>query len=72
MTEAGLRRRIAAVRTGRLTRRRDLIGKPSGLGLTAPFAARLPAQAGMAHVPAPFTYMPTQRGGGGALRPQRA
>ena len=67
MTEAGLRRLIEAVRTGRVTRR-DFIGTLAGLGLTAPLAVRLLTASGVAHAQASFDYKPSRRGGGGALR----
>src|SRR5438132_2715825 len=62
-----LRDAIAAVKTGR-TSRRAFVHKIVGLGLTAPFATQLLARAGMAQAPADAEYKPTKAGGGGPLK----
>jgi peptide/nickel transport system substrate-binding protein len=67
MDEEGLRRLIAAVKTGRVSRR-AFVRKMAGLGLTAPFATQLLAHAGLAQTSTPSEYKPTKAGGGGALR----
>ena len=67
MNEQDLRQLIAAVRAGRVSRRRFIL-KMVGLGLTAPFASRLLSHAGLAQPATPIEYKPTKAGGGGALR----
>jgi peptide/nickel transport system substrate-binding protein len=63
--ERELRRWIASVRSGALARR-DFIARLAGLGIAAPFASLLLADAGIAQPP--VTYKPTRRGGGGTVR----
>ena len=58
---------IAAVKTGRMSRR-AFVHKIVGLGLTAPFATQLLAHAGLAQVPTNAEYKPTKAGGGGPLK----
>ena len=67
MNEQRLRDLIAAVRSGRVSRR-AFVHRMVGLGLTAPFATRLLAHAGLAQTPAQAEYKPTKAGGGGALK----
>jgi peptide/nickel transport system substrate-binding protein len=67
MNERELRELIAAVKAGRVSRR-DFVGKMLGLGLSAPFASLLLANAGVAQAPAQTDYKPTKAGGGGALK----
>jgi peptide/nickel transport system substrate-binding protein len=67
MDEAALHRHIEAVRRGELPRR-DFIAQLAGLGISAPMAAMLLAQSGVAQAQAAPTYKPTKRGGGGALK----
>jgi peptide/nickel transport system substrate-binding protein len=67
MDEEGLRRLIAAVKTGRVSRR-AFVRRMVGLGLTAPFATQLLAHAGLAQTSVPSEYRPTKAGGGGALK----
>jgi hypothetical protein len=67
MNEQALRSLIAAVGNGRLSRR-AFARKMVGLGLTAPFAARLLAHAGLAQTAAQSEYKPTKAGGGGQLK----
>jgi peptide/nickel transport system substrate-binding protein len=58
---------IAAVKTGRMSRR-AFVRKIVGLGLTAPFATQLLARAGLAQAPTTAEYKPTKAGGGGPLK----
>jgi peptide/nickel transport system substrate-binding protein len=67
MDEQGLRRLLAAVKTGRISRR-SFVRKMASLGLAAPLATQLLAHAGVAQTSAPFEYKPTKAGGGGALK----
>jgi peptide/nickel transport system substrate-binding protein len=67
MNEQDLRDLIAAVRAGRVSRR-TFVHRMVGLGLTAPFATRLLAHAGLAQTPTQAEYKPTKAGGGGALK----
>jgi len=67
MTERELRRLIASVKAGRLSRR-ALVLKMVGLGLTAPLASQLLAHAGLAQTAPHTDYKPTKAGGGGALK----
>jgi peptide/nickel transport system substrate-binding protein len=64
--EPQLRDWIEAVRGGQLPRR-DFIARLALLGVAAPMACLLLADAGVAQTPAP-AYKPTRRGGGGPLR----
>jgi peptide/nickel transport system substrate-binding protein len=67
MTEQGLRRLVAAVKAGGLSRR-AFVRKMVCLGLTAPLATQILAHAGLAQTAPQSTYKPTKAGGGGALR----
>src|SRR5205823_3158707 len=67
MNEQDLRDLIAAVKAGRVSRR-TFVHRMVGLGLTAPFAARLLAHAGLAQTPTQSEYKPTKAGGGGPLK----
>jgi peptide/nickel transport system substrate-binding protein len=67
MDEQDLRELIAAAKARRVSRR-ALVHSMVGLGLTAPFASRLLAHAGLAQTPTQPEYKPTKAGGGGALR----
>ncbi|HEX4186024.1 MAG TPA: peptide ABC transporter substrate-binding protein, partial [Stellaceae bacterium] len=67
MNERELRKLIAAVGAGRLSRR-AFVCRMVGLGLAAPFASRLLVHAGMAQTSSQFDYKPTKAGGGGALK----
>jgi peptide/nickel transport system substrate-binding protein len=67
MNERELRKLIAAVGAGRLSRR-AFVYRMVGLGLTAPFASRLLVHAGMAQTVTRVDYKPTKAGGGGALK----
>src|SRR6202045_1110687 len=67
MYEHELQNAIAAVKTGRMSRR-AFVHKIVGLGLTAPFATQLLAHAGLAQAPTAAEYKPTKAGGGGALK----
>ena len=67
MREAELRKLIAAVKAGRISRR-AFVRKMVGFGLTAPFAAQLLTDAGVAQTPIRSDYKPRKAGGGGALK----
>ncbi|MGB9644815.1 MAG: peptide ABC transporter substrate-binding protein, partial [Stellaceae bacterium] len=67
MNEQDLRDLIVAVKAGRVSRR-TFVHRMIGLGLTAPFATRLLAHAGLAQTPTQAGYKPTKAGGGGALK----
>src|SRR5215471_6176254 len=67
MTERELRKLIAAVMAGAVSRR-AFVGKMVGLGLTAPFATQLLAHAGLAQTAPQSDYKSTKAGGGGALK----
>jgi peptide/nickel transport system substrate-binding protein len=67
MNEQDLRDLIAAVKSGRVSRR-AFVRRMIGLGLTAPFASRLLAHAGLAQTATPGEYKPAEAGGGGALK----
>jgi len=69
MYEHELQNAIAAVKTGRMSRR-AFVHKVVGLGLTAPFATQLLAGVGLAQAPtkAEAEYKPTKAGGGGPLK----
>jgi len=67
MTERELRRLIALVKAGRMSRRAFLC-KMVSLGLTAPFASRMLAHAGLAQTTPQSDYKPAKAGGGGALK----
>ena len=67
MDELELRKLIAAVKHGRLPRRR-FVQMVAAFGVTAPMATQLLTWSGMAHAQPKSTYKPTKRGGGGALK----
>src|SRR5262249_8884539 len=67
MTERELRKLIAAIRAGDLSRR-AFVRRMVGVGLSAPFASVLLSHAGGAQQAAKFDYKPTKAGGGGALK----
>jgi peptide/nickel transport system substrate-binding protein len=69
MDDHDIRELIGEVRRGRLSRR-HFVQTMVGLGLTAPFAARLLAHAGVAQAQtrAVAGFTPTRRGGGGQLK----
>jgi len=67
MTERELRELVAAVKAGRISRR-AFVHAMVGLGLTAPLAGQLLAQAGIAQAATPAEYKPTKAGGGGVLK----
>ena len=67
MNEKKLRRIIAAVSDGRVSRR-TFMQKMIALGLSAPIAAQMLMQSGVAMAETAFKYAPTKRGGGGALK----
>ena len=67
MDEQQLRRLLAKVKAGKLSRR-SFVARMLGLGLTAPLASRMLDFAGVARAQARFEYKPTKRGGGGALK----
>src|SRR5690349_3546042 len=67
MTEQELRRLVAAVKDGRLSRR-AFVQRMIGLGLTAPLAGQMLAYSGVAYAAEFGDYKPTKRGGGGTLR----
>src|SRR6516164_6110583 len=65
--ERQLRSFIARVKAGKMSRR-AFVRKMVGLGLTAPLASQMLANAGIAAAQTKFEYKPTKRGGGGALK----
>ena len=67
MNERELRGLITDVKVGKLSRR-AFIQRMVALGLTAPLAGQMLAYSGVAHAQTAFTYKPTKRGGGGALK----
>jgi peptide/nickel transport system substrate-binding protein len=67
MNERELRGLVAAVKTGRLSRR-AFVQRMIALGLTAPFATQLLAHAGVPRAMAAADYTPTKAGGGGNLK----
>src|SRR6185437_539493 len=67
MNERHLRRLIADVKGGRLSRR-AFMRRMIALGLTAPLAGQMLDHAGVARAAPASHYKPTRRGGGGALR----
>src|SRR5436309_2239726 len=67
MNEHDLRKQIAEVKAGRLTRRKfvqDMIA----VGLTAPLAGMMLSQWGVVMAADAIPYKPTRAGGGGALK----
>lgn len=69
MTEDDLRRLLARVKDGRLSRR-GFVRRMAAVGITAPMATQLLAITGAAPAAAQSIpeYKPTRRGGGGALK----
>jgi peptide/nickel transport system substrate-binding protein len=67
MTERYLRKLVAAVKAGRMSRR-AFVRRMVGLGFTAPFAGQLLTHAGIAQPATPGEYKPTKAGGGGTLK----
>jgi peptide/nickel transport system substrate-binding protein len=67
MDEQELRRLIARVRDGRLSRR-TFVRNMIAVGLTAPLANQMLDYSGVARAETKFQYKPARRGGGGALR----
>ncbi|MBR0671483.1 peptide ABC transporter substrate-binding protein [Neoroseomonas soli] len=69
MTEDDLRRLLARVKDGRLSRR-GFVKRMAAVGFTAPMATQLLAVTGAAPAAAQSVpaYRPTRRGGGGALK----
>ena len=67
MTERQLRKLLASVKGGRVSRR-AFVSRMVGLGLTAPFAGQLLAHAGLAQSASQTDYKPAKAGGGGALK----
>ncbi|MSO75753.1 MAG: peptide ABC transporter substrate-binding protein [Alphaproteobacteria bacterium] len=67
MNEQQLRGLIAKVKVG-LVSRRAFVQRMVALGLTAPLASQMLTHAGVAKAAPTFTYKPTKRGGGGALK----
>jgi peptide/nickel transport system substrate-binding protein len=67
MTEQELRKLVASVKAGRISRR-AFVRKMVGFGLTAPLATQLLAHAGLAQTAPQSDYKPTKAGGGGALK----
>ncbi len=66
-TEKKLRRMIDAVADGRVSRR-SFIQKLVALGLSAPMASQMLMHAGVAQAQGAHKYLPTKRGGGGAIK----
>jgi len=67
MNEQDLRRLIARVKDGKLSRR-AFVNRMVALGLTAPLAAQMLTHSGVAQAQTRSTYKPTKRGGGGTLK----
>ena len=67
MNEQQLRGLIAKVKLGKVSRR-AFVQRMVALGLTAPFASQMLSHAGVAQAAPTFTYKPSKRGGGGALK----
>jgi peptide/nickel transport system substrate-binding protein len=67
MNEQELRRLIARVKAGHLSRR-AFVRTMIALGLTAPLASEMLHDAGVARAAVKSEYKPTKRGGGGALK----
>ena len=66
MDEQALRALIAEVKVGKLSRR-TFVRRMVALGLTAPMASQMLNYCGVAQAQTKFVYVPTKRGGGGAL-----
>jgi peptide/nickel transport system substrate-binding protein len=67
MNEQQLRRLIALVKSGKMSRR-AFVRQMVGLGLTAPLATQMLAYSGVARAETKSAYKPTKRGGGGSLK----
>src|SRR6516164_1047087 len=67
MDERELRKLVALVKTGRVSRR-AFVRRMVGFGLTVPFASQLLDHFGVARAVTPTEYKPTKAGGGGALK----
>jgi peptide/nickel transport system substrate-binding protein len=67
MDEQALRRLIAKVKVGKLSRR-AFVQKMVALGLTAPMASQMLNHCGVARAQTISDYKPTKRGGGGSLK----
>jgi peptide/nickel transport system substrate-binding protein len=67
MDEQALRGLIAKVKVGKLSRR-AFVQRMVALGLTAPMANQMLNYCGVAQARTKFVYVPTKRGGGGALK----
>jgi peptide/nickel transport system substrate-binding protein len=67
MDERDIRRLLAEVKAGRLSRR-AFVTTMVGLGLTAPMAAQMLASVGIASAQSKSSFTPTRRGGGGLLK----
>jgi peptide/nickel transport system substrate-binding protein len=67
MKDVNLRRLIAEVKDGKLSRR-SFLKKAAAVGLAAPFANQLLAYNGVAMAQSKFEYKPTKAGGGGPLK----
>ena len=67
MIEKELRQLVEQVRCGNVPRR-HFIERMLGLGLSLPMAGLMLMEARVAQAQAAFTYKPTRRGGGGALK----
>ena len=67
MNERELRSLIAAVKTGRLSRR-SFVQRIIAVGLTAPMAGMMLSHSGVAMAETAIPYKPTKAGGGGPLK----
>jgi len=67
MDERALRKLVASVKTGRMSRR-AFVYRMIGLGLTGPFARQLLSHVGVAQAATPTEYKPVKAGGGGTLK----
>ncbi len=67
MNEHDLRGMIEQVKRGKISRR-GFTARMIALGLTAPMAAQMLMQSGVAMAADTFSYKPTKAGGGGALK----
>jgi peptide/nickel transport system substrate-binding protein len=67
MNEKQLRDLIGEVKDGRMSRR-NFVRRMVAVGLTAPMASQMLDYNGVAQAQTKFSYKPTKRGGGGALK----
>jgi peptide/nickel transport system substrate-binding protein len=67
MTEHELRKLVASVKAGRMSRR-AFVQRMVGLGLTGPFATQMQTHAGLAQTTPQTDSKLTKAGGGGALK----